>query len=86
MDIEFSESWNGSTRFRNLNAHSKVIDWWKADWPKRASHIETRNDLCRSVVINVQMCSKENKAAMDMDISKIQESREENPRNDSQRS
>ena len=54
-----SKCWSGSTRFC---AHSKVIHGWIVD--RNACHIETRNDMFRSVNIHVQMWSKESKAAI----------------------
>ena len=39
---------------------------WQID--QNRSHIETRNDLARSVVVGVRMCSIENEAAKNKGI------------------
>ena len=44
--------------------HTRVIHGWMVD-SQNTSYKGTRNDLTRHVVVHVQMCSKESKAAME---------------------
>ena len=60
-----SESSIGFTIFRILNMRPhQGYSWVDGRLDQNKSHIETRNNLARSVVIHVQMCSKERKAEM----------------------
>ena len=61
----FSGSWSGSTRFRILNKRPpQGYSWVDGRLTKNTIHIETGNDLDRSVATQVHVCSKESKAAV----------------------